>query len=199
MFWDPEPTNDPTIDQPVWCLGRSYKLISPSSPDHDNHKHRTTREAKSDESMTETTKTTGLPVTSSTSPKLGVVKPNPALPANPPQTPPESASSSFSSSLAFEEPDSQSGWPQAFVEDFDSRFWMTYRSQFKAIPRSTDPKAASALSFSMRIKSQLGDQAGFSSDSGWGCMIRSGQSLLANAMGMVRLGRGTIHVGNSKG
>ncbi|PHH72202.1 hypothetical protein CDD83_5006 [Cordyceps sp. RAO-2017] len=42
----------------------------------------------------------------------------------------------------------------------------------------------------MRIKSQLSEQAGFSSDSGWGCMIRSGQSLLANSIAMLKLGRG---------
>ncbi|KAJ2989178.1 hypothetical protein NUW58_g3602 [Xylaria curta] len=41
----------------------------------------------------------------------------------------------------------------------------------------------------MRIKTQLSDQTGFASDSGWGCMIRSGQSLLANAMAIQRLGR----------
>lgn len=26
MFWDPEPVNDAATDQPVWCLGRSYRL-----------------------------------------------------------------------------------------------------------------------------------------------------------------------------
>jgi cysteine protease ATG4 len=67
---------------------------------------------------------------------------------------------------------------------------MTYRSEFEPIPRSTNPRATSSLSLSMRLKSQLGDQSPFSSDSGWGCMIRSGQSLLANTIALVRLGRG---------
>lgn len=111
--------------------------------------------------------------------------------ANREETPPESSSGSFSSSLAYEEPAQDgSGWPQAFIDDFGSKFWMTYRSSFEPIPKSRDPVAVSLLSLPMRLKSQLGDQAGFSSDSGWGCMIRSGQSLLANAMAFLRLGRG---------
>jgi cysteine protease ATG4 len=104
---------------------------------------------------------------------------------------PHSTSRSFSSSLAYEEQAQEDGrWPQGFIDDFESRLWMTYRSDFELIPKAVDPKAASSLSLSMRIKSQLSDQAGYSSDSGWGCMIRSGQSLLANAILCLRLGRG---------
>lgn len=110
--------------------------------------------------------------------------------ANLPETPPHSISSSFDSSLAYEEAPQDGGWPPAFLDDFESRIWMTYRSEFVPITKSRDPKALAALSFSMRIKTQLSDQAGFASDSGWGCMIRSGQSLLANAMVMQRFGRG---------
>ncbi len=44
----------------------------------------------------------------------------------------------------------------------------------------------------MRLKTSFGDQSGFSSDTGWGCMIRSGQSLLANALIINRLGRGRL-------
>ncbi|KAI1332245.1 cysteine protease atg4 [Xylariaceae sp. FL0255] len=143
-FWDFEPTNDVIRDQPVWCLGCSYKL--------DNN------------------------------------SPEPSLP----ETPPESTSSSFDESLAYEDAPKDGGWPPAFLDDFESRIWMTYRSDFQPIPRSQDPNALAALSFTMRLKSQLSqlsDQQGFASDSGWGCMIRSGQSLLANAMLFQRLGR----------
>ncbi|KAH7325140.1 hypothetical protein B0I35DRAFT_476329 [Stachybotrys elegans] len=156
MFWDPEPVNDRNVDQPVWCLGHSYKLAG-----------------------AEISRPAITPSKSASDP-----------PANAPDTPPESTSSSFSSSLAYEDFGREAGWPQAFLDDFGSRFWMTYRSEFEPIRRSTDPRASSALSFAMRIKTQLGgDQTGFSSDSGWGCMIRSGQSLLANALAMVQMGR----------
>lgn len=164
MFWDPEPTNDIVRDQPVWCLGSCYKLNNSPSP-----KHESTAAAAPD-------------------PEDSGRESHPT-PAQLPETPPDSISSSFDESLAYEEAPRDGGWPPAFLDDFESRIWMTYRSEFDPIPRSPNPKALAALSFSMRIKTQLSDQAGFASDSGWGCMIRSGQSLLANAMAIQRLGR----------
>ncbi|PNY29590.1 Cysteine protease ATG4 [Tolypocladium capitatum] len=178
MFWDPEPTNDATLDQPVWCLGCTYKLSDSSNQPANS----------TDNQVTQRYPSSAVLRPPSPREPTKIVSP---LPANAPETPPESSSGSFSSSLAYDEPAQDGGgWPQGFHDDFASRFWMTYRSDFEPIPRSSDPKASSALSLSMRIKSQLVDQAGFSSDSGWGCMIRSGQSLLANAMAMLRLGRG---------
>jgi cysteine protease ATG4 len=177
MFWDPEPTNDRERNVPVWCLGSSY-VLNKGLP----RKDATAATPKDDGAETP--------------PSQDYVKPD--VPANgltaAPDTPPDSASSSFDSSLAYDASASEDGgWPPAFLEDFESKIWMTYRSEFASIPRSTDPRSVLALSFSMRIKSQLlVDQNGFSSDSGWGCMIRSGQSLLANAMLMYRLGRGTF-------
>lgn len=159
MFWDPEPTNDIVRDQPVWCLGSSYKLDNSSSLKSDH----LAREREN--------------IPPSHSAKL-------------PETPPDSISSSYDESLAYEEAPRDGGWPPAFLDDFESRIWMTYRSEFDPIPRSQDPKALAALSFSMRLKTQLSEQTGFASDSGWGCMIRSGQSLLANAISVQRLGRG---------
>ena len=79
------------------------------------------------------------------------------------------------------------GWPKEFLDDFESKIWFTYRSNFPAIKKSGDskPTAVSTL-----LRSQTVDQGGFTSDSGWGCMIRSGQSLLANTLLILRLGRG---------
>lgn len=175
MFWDPEPSNDPLLDQPVWCLGQTYKL------------HRGHQDWSSDGERLSSSVGDNAATAAPTAPEQSKTTNMP--PSNAPDTPPASTGGSFSYS-GRNEMDSENGWPQNFVADFESRFWMTYRSEFQPIPRSTDPKATSSMSLPMRIKHQLGDQGGFSSDTGWGCMIRSGQSLLANAICMVRLGRG---------
>lgn len=81
------------------------------------------------------------------------------------------------------------GWPEAFVSDFESRLWMTYRSNFDPIPRHQNHDAGSNMTLGVRLRSQLMDSQGFTSDTGWGCMIRSGQSLLANGLSILLLGR----------
>lgn len=83
------------------------------------------------------------------------------------------------------------GWPESFLDDFESRIWITYRSNFPPIPKPIDRDAFSTMTLSVRLRSQLVDQHGLTSDTGWGCMIRSGQSLLANAMSILLFGRGT--------
>jgi cysteine protease ATG4 len=109
-----------------------------------------------------------------------------------PVTPPDSIPSSVESALAKEgvgnEPNST--WPSPFLDDFEAKIWLTYRSNFPIIPKSQDPKSLASMSLSVRLRSQLVESAGFTSDTGWGCMIRSGQSLLANALVMLRMGRG---------
>ncbi|USW59528.1 Putative peptidase C54, papain-like cysteine peptidase superfamily [Septoria linicola] len=80
------------------------------------------------------------------------------------------------------------GWPSDFIDDFESRIWITYRDGFPPIAKSSDPAAGSKMSFTTKLRS-LTNQQGFTSDTGWGCMIRSGQSLLANTLVLQRLGR----------
>lgn len=60
-------------------------------------------------------------------------------------------------------------WPPDFYEDFTSRLWMTYRHNYPPI-RPSNHKT----------------------DIGWGCMLRSGQSLLANTLLIHFLSRGKI-------
>ncbi|RKF75864.1 putative cysteine protease atg4 [Golovinomyces cichoracearum] len=81
------------------------------------------------------------------------------------------------------------GWPIGFLDDFGTRLSLTYRSGFPAISRSQELKTTPSLSLSVRLRSQLVEGAAFTSDTGWGCMIRSGQSLLANTLALVQLGR----------
>jgi cysteine protease ATG4 len=171
-FWDPEPTNDAASRSPIWCLGREYKVGE---------------------------KTT-LPVLPSTPPQEGKLASAGTQQTVQAATPPDSTASTASSvdsALAYDESGNggeDGGWPASFLDDFEAKMWLTYRSNFPAIAKSQDPKALSSMSLSVRLRSQLVDQGGFTSDTGWGCMIRSGQSLLANSLVMLRMGRGEFSV-----
>lgn len=113
-----------------------------------------------------------------------------------------STSSSRSSSndfgVASDHPKHNPGanWPPVFYIDFTSRIWLTYRSQFPQ-PIKDGRLAdlcqdASSSTSSITKKSPwhwVGGEKTWSSDSGWGCMLRTGQSLLANALIHIHLGR----------
>lgn len=93
--------------------------------------------------------------------------------------------------------DPSTTWPPAFLDDFESRIWMTYRTNFAPIPRSPGNKGlpftspSEALHYAGKLLSGQGRE-GYTSDAGWGCMIRSAQSLLANALITLHLGRGSL-------
>lgn len=171
IFWDPEPKNDDVDKAPIWCLGRQYESDSKASP------------------------TCAAQKPSSSS----------ATPPSPDREASAASISEASSTGSFEQVSHEQSnttatvldtemWPQDFMDDFEARIWLTYRSNFPPIPKSSDAKATSGMSLSGRLKSQLASQAGFTADTGWGCMIRSGQSILANALALSRLGRGMADV-----
>jgi len=160
-FWDPMPTNESTY--PVWCLGKRYD----SQP---------------------------IPPPTSQTPDPSSSSPPPSDPQK--QTAESRGKDADSSSIdiidrtesAERDEALSKGWPGPFLDDVETRIWLTYRNNFPPIQKSADPAALSAMSFSTRLK-QMGNQGGFTSDTGWGCMIRSGQTLLANTLAMLQLGR----------
>jgi len=112
-------------------------------------------------------------------------------------------------------PNPAANWPPVFYIDFTSRIWLTYRSHFPVpikdvhladLYDGNDSGAgsnieliegASAASSPTIVKSRpwnwvgvVGGEKTWTSDSGWGCMLRTGQSLLANALIHMHLGRG---------
>jgi len=163
-FWDPEPSNDASSKSPIWLLGKEYKVAGKGS----------------------------VPGSTASSWQDITTAPGEILNSADLATPPDSNSGSVGSAQSHIELGNgdDRGWPPAFLDDFESKIWLTYRSNFPLIPKSQDPKAAASMSFSVRVRSQLVEPAGFTSDTGWGCMIRSGQSLLANSLVMLRMGRG---------
>lgn len=117
-----------------------------------------------------------------------------------------SSTSSLDVSLNAPQPAKHPGanWPPVFYADFTSRVWLTYRSHFTPIRdgRLGDLSAeynsyqsdSSTSSPTATVKkwnwgSMVGGEKGWTSDSGWGCMLRTGQSLLANALVHLHLGR----------
>ncbi|KAK4694906.1 hypothetical protein P7C71_g2747, partial [Lecanoromycetidae sp. Uapishka_2] len=159
-FWDPEPKNDDSSGTCIWCLGKKYA----SQPSLNG----------TPETQVENGEVADLGDESLLNRSINGIQP------------------SAPNGVALKQPEVKSlegdpdrGWPPEFLDDCESRLWFTYRSNFPAIKKSSE----ASMTLSVRLRS-LSDQTGFTSDTGWGCMIRSGQSLLANALMILRLGRG---------
>ncbi|KAF2788743.1 putative cysteine protease ATG4 [Melanomma pulvis-pyrius CBS 109.77] len=160
-FYDPLPTNDSKA--PIWCLGQKYDAKPPPKP--------TTHDVSSTPSTT-----FAVPLTDRT----GVAEDDSWIRTSIEETDRKEAANG-------EDPSQYGGWPHTFLDDFESRIWMTYRSGFAPIQKSQDPKATAAMSFRVRMQNLA--QSAFTSDAGFGCMIRSGQCILANALLELKLGR----------
>ncbi|GBE78643.1 peptidase family C54-domain-containing protein [Sparassis latifolia] len=94
--------------------------------------------------------------------------------------------------------DPSRNWPPAFYADFTSRIWLTYRSQFLPIRDTSLSALESDVGEAVSNPSSpqpkkwnwpLVGEKGWTSDAGWGCMLRTGQSLLANTLLHLHLGR----------
>ena len=162
-FFDSEPKNDDVSGSAIWCLGTKYMSKSPPNgvkaciPPNGALRSGVQEKVNGiDERVAQATESTLLNDTH-------VEK----------------------SEVSAGNKGEDRGWPTDFLEDCDSRIWLTYRSNFPPIKKAAD----ASMTLSVRLRS-LADQQGFTSDTGWGCMIRSGQCLLANALATLRLGRG---------
>lgn len=187
MFWDPEPKNDSVGDSSLWCLGIEYKIKGlPPIPEQQKVNEFPSTIVFPPPDITSRPQAHPIPGTNNES-YVKVGKPedipsiNNGLSPTASETLPDDTTTSNPTTSA-------EGWPLDFLEDFESRLWLTYRSNFPPIPKSIDPTASSNISFSVRLKS-LSNTAGFTSDTGWGCMIRSGQSILANTLALLHSGR----------
>lgn len=156
-FYDPLPTND--SKDPIWLLGERYHPKPPlkSTPSDTPSSTRFTETPQNERGEDESWIQTSVDETDRKEAPNG------------------------------QDPAQYGGWPSAFLDDFESRIWMTYRSGFTAIAKSQDPKATATMSFRVRMQNLA--SPGFTSDTGFGCMIRSGQCILANALQVLKLGR----------
>lgn len=120
-----------------------------------------------------------------------------------PLSQPPSSSSTPTPNPNSPNPNPATNWPPAFYSDFTSRIWLTYRNQFIPIrDTSLQMLMQEPLVPTLQEGEQKGNNKGrwawvpgvgekvWTSDSGWGCMLRTGQSLLANALMGLYLGRG---------
>ncbi|KAF8303099.1 hypothetical protein DL93DRAFT_2043109, partial [Clavulina sp. PMI_390] len=82
-------------------------------------------------------------------------------------------------------------WPPAFYEDFTSRVWLTYRSHYSPIRDGvlSNLEPPVALDDPPKPRWAWGGEKTWTSDTGWGCMLRTGQSVLAEALIQLHLGR----------
>ena len=162
-FFASEPRNDDASATVIWCLGRQYASRSRGDANGlntTNINHESTSTPRTDREVPRLDQNTSK---------------EPSMRA---RLDKKTGDDNLNSDGEYWE------WPADFLDDCESRIWMTYRSDFPPIMKSTE----ASMTLSVRLRS-LADTQGFTSDTGWGCMIRSGQCVLANALLLLRLGR----------
>ncbi|KAI0668752.1 peptidase family C54-domain-containing protein [Trametes maxima] len=168
--------------EPIWLLGVQHPGYEPPPPPAPDLAASPGRRNSSDSRRSPSSfrSSTSSPVGS------GSVPPDPSLS----QSLPASAGPSK---------DPSKNWPPVFYSDFTSRIWLTYRSQFFPIRDTTltaldaelsdDPTILPSSPPTKKWNWPLGGEKGWTTDAGWGCMLRTGQSLLANTLLHLHLGR----------
>ncbi|MCJ1432632.1 Cysteine protease atg4 [Xylographa pallens] len=142
-FWDPEPKNDDPLRSPIWCLGKEYtsKHDLSESPSLPENRATSTEAPKSDN------ETVMVSADVATDGKF-------------------QSCNADGGTMTHPGSEEDRVWPDDFLDDFESRFWFTYRSHFQPIKKSLDTTANYSMSLSVRLRSQLVDQVGFTSDTG---------------------------------
>lgn len=186
---DSDATPDHCTD-PIWLLGVQHVGYEPPDPSQSPPPTSPTMPSHRRDS-TESSLHTQLHRKSRAPPGAFTLQPNPSLQSVSSFTIESGGPSKFAAS-----------WPPVFYEDFTSLIWLTYRSNYTPI-RDTSLEALDPLSpcdLEMRPSTALpssprrwnwpgqGEKL-WTSDTGWGCMLRTGQSLLANALVHLHLGR----------
>ncbi|OSD05590.1 hypothetical protein PYCCODRAFT_1443018 [Trametes coccinea BRFM310] len=179
---DSDATPDKCPD-PIWLLGVQHPGYEPSPPPAPDLTASPGRRNSSDSRRS--------PSSFRSSASSSLVAPNSA--------PPDPSLSQSLPASAGPNKDPSKNWPPVFYSDFTSRIWLTYRSQFFPIRDTTlaaldaelsdNPTGVPSSPPTKKWNWPLGGEKGWTTDAGWGCMLRTGQSLLANALLHLHLGR----------
>jgi cysteine protease ATG4 len=167
LFWGPDSTKTPA--SPIFCLGQVYDTRS-ISPFHDLSQ--TSVPSPSDMSQTKSNEPPSEVLEEISKSEIKEMINN--------------DSQTSSNDPNKEESDA----PPEFLNDLESRISFTYRSNFPPIPRQQDASLLDNMLFTFKKFEGHATEEGLTTDDGWGCMIRTGQSLLANTLQISELGRG---------
>ncbi|TBU38471.1 peptidase family C54-domain-containing protein [Dichomitus squalens] len=173
--------------EPIWLLGvqhPGYEPSPPPAPDPNaSPARRSSADSRRGSAFRSSNSSPGSPSSAPPDPSLSQSQPPSSYPAN----------------SKDRDKDPSKNWPPVFYADFTSRIWLTYRSQFFPIRDTTlaaleqevhdSPTGLPSSPPSKRWNWPIGGEKGWTSDAGWGCMLRTGQSLLANALLHLHLGR----------
>ncbi|KAL9035858.1 MAG: hypothetical protein Q9180_004624 [Flavoplaca navasiana] len=134
-FWDPEPRNDDLSDSPIWCLGQRYDAQSQKEP------HTSKVDEGAHDTSNETTALNSVPQSDTQESEPAEAETRVPKPSNASRT-------------------EERAWPPEFLDDFESRIWMTYRSNFPNIRSSLTQPAGGSRRLHVRHRVGMYDTFG---------------------------------------